>query len=356
MRIKKTLERIPGGMMVVPLLLGALFNTVDQMHLPPIETALKAIGVAPTPEGHYELLRIGTFTTALLKTGALTLIGLFLVCVGSQMDFRIGARSLKKGVIVAGVKWAAALGLGYALGAMSEPFDGFLGLSLVAIIGAMSNGNGGMYVALTGQYGNRSDVGAISVISLNDGPLLTLLALGIIGERFPIAAFLSVLIPMLIGFTLGQLDPEMRKFLSSGERLLIPFFAFALGTTMNLGTFLQSEVLAGGLFLGAATVAVTGPLAALALRLFGERSTIAGIAEASTAGNAVQTPKLVAAAAVGAVGIGMTVEQAAQYEQIVPIATGQISISTMVTAVLCPLAVILWGRWQSSRGIDARVE
>jgi 2-keto-3-deoxygluconate permease len=148
----------------------------------------------------------------------------------------------------------------------------------------------------------------------------------------------------------------MRKFLSSGEGLLIPFFAFALGTTMNLGTFLKTDVLAGGLFLGVATVVVTGPLAALALRLFGERSTIAGIAEASTAGNAVQTPQLVAAAAAGAVGLGMTAAQAAEYERIVPLATGQISISTMVTAVLCPIAVILWDRWQRTRGIDARTE
>ena len=355
MKIRKTIERIPGGMMVVPLLLGALINTIDQAHLPAVGAAMEWLGVPPTPAGHYEMLQIGTFTTALFKTGALALIGLFLVCAGAQMDFRVGRRSLKKGLIITASKWLIAAGFGYALGAFTDPFNGFLGLSLVAIIGAMSNGNGGMYVALTGQYGSRSDVGAISVISLNDGPFLTLLALGMLGEKFPLAAFLSVLLPMLIGFTLGQLDPDMRAFLAPGERLLIPFFAFALGTTMNLATFLSPDVLAGGIFLGAATVLLTGPLTALVLRLFGERSTIAAIAEASTAGNAIQTPQLVAAAAMAAGGT-LGAERAADYARIVPIATGQISISTMVTALLCPMAVILWSRFQSRRGIDARAE
>lgn len=294
MQIRATIERIPGGMMVVPLLLGALINTLDQAHFPVVEAFMRWLGAAPTRDGHYELLQMGTFTTALFKTGALTLIGLFLVCVGAQMNFRVGRRSLKKGLIITASKWLVAVGTGYAIGAFTDPFHGFLGLSLVAVIGAMSNGNGGMYVALTGQYGNRSDVGAISVISINDGPFLTLLALGLLGERFPAAAFLSVLIPMLIGFTLGQLDEGMREFLAPGEKLLIPFFAFALGTTMDLATFLRGEVLAGGVFLGLATVLVTGPAAALVLRLFGERSTIAAIAEASTAGNAIQTPNLVA--------------------------------------------------------------
>ncbi|MDN6631008.1 MAG: 2-keto-3-deoxygluconate permease, partial [Staphylococcus equorum] len=30
MRIKDTIEKVPGGLMVVPLLLGAAINTIDQ--------------------------------------------------------------------------------------------------------------------------------------------------------------------------------------------------------------------------------------------------------------------------------------------------------------------------------------
>jgi len=228
-----------------------------------------------------------------------------------------------------------------------------------------------MYAALTGQYGNRSDVGALSVISLNDGPFFTLMALGLLGQKFPMIAFIAVLVPMAVGFVLGQLDDDIRRFLKPGETLTIPFFAFALGAGMNFAVFLKPEVLAGGLFLGLATVLATGLAGAVMLKVFRERSTLGAIAEASTAGNAVQTPVAVAAAATAAVGaaelagtgsdpaaaqaaLAAARELAANYDGIKNVATAQISISTMTTALLCPLAVILWEHLQRRLGIDAR--
>ena len=52
----------------------------------------------------------------------------------------------------------------------------------------------------------------------------------------------------------------------------------------------------------------------------------------------------------------MSPERAAAYEAIVPQATAQISISTLTTALLCPLAVIFFLRRQKARGIDAMSE
>ncbi len=337
------LKRVPGGLMIIPLMIGALLSTLDRAHLEPIQQALRWLGAPPVESAdgveRYEFLQIGGFATALTGVGATTLIAMFLVCVAAQMNFSVGRDAVKKGAIITAVKLLVAIGCGYALAVTSDPFHGWLGLSLVAVIAAMSNGNGGLYLALTGQYGTRSDVGAVSVISLNDGPFFTLLALGILGESFPLAAFLGVLLPMALGFTIGQFSEEARRFLAPGEKLCIPFFAFALGTTMNFSVFLDANVVAGGMILGIATVVLTGSACALALRVAGERSVIAGLAEASTAGNAVQTPLAVAIAA--GLAASSTPGLGNPYLAIVPIATAQISISVIVTAILCPAVVAL---------------
>jgi 2-keto-3-deoxygluconate permease len=357
MKIKQRIDKVPGGLMVVPLFVGALINTIDQLHLPFIMNFLKSLGVAPTEEGYYEFLKIGGFSQALFKDGALTLCALFLFCAGSQMNLKVGGRALKKGVLLTTSKYLAGLGTGLLWGYMSDPVNGFLGLSTMAIIAAMTNGNGGMFAALAGQYGNRSDVGATAVLSLNDGPFFTLMALGMMGANFPIIAFVAVLLPILIGMLLGNLDSEIRTFLSAGESLVIPFFAFTLGAGMNLSNFFNPEVVGAGIALALMTVFISGGVMALTFKVFREKSVIAPWAEASTAGNAVATPAAIAAAASVASSTGlMTATEAQTYQSIASIATAQISIASISTAVLVPIAVILADKYQRKRGIDGKVE
>ena len=358
MQIKKSIEKVPGGLMVVPLFFAALLNTIDQMHIPFIMSFLKSLGVAPVKPGIYEFLRIGGFTQWLFKDGALPLIALFLFCCGSQMNLRVGGLAMKKGILLTASKYFTGLIVGVLWGKLSgDMMNGFLGLSTMAIIAAMTNGNGGMYAALTGQYGNRSDVGAVAVLSLNDGPFFTLMALGMLGANFPIIAFIAVLLPIGIGMLLGNLDPDIRGFLKPGESLPIPFFAFALGAGMNFATFFNPKVVVAGVTLGLMTVVLTGLTGILVFKLFREKSQIAPVAEASTAGNAVGTPAAIAAAASVAAGAGMMSPAEAQaYKNLVEIATLQVSLSTLTTAILCPFAVIMMDKWQKSQGIDAKAE
>jgi 2-keto-3-deoxygluconate permease len=357
MKIKQAIEKVPGGLMVVPLMLGALLNTIDQLHLPVIMDFLKSLGVAQTAEGNYEMLRIGGFSEALFKNGALVLIALFLFCAGSQMNLRVGGTALKKGVLLTTSKYLTGLGIGVLFGYLFDPMTGLFGLSTIAIIAAMTNGNGGMYAALTGQYGNRSDVGAVAVLSLNDGPFFTLMSLGLLGSKFPVIAFIAVLLPIGIGMILGNLDPEIREFLKPGEILPVPFFAFALGAGMNFANFFNPSVVAAGLTLGILTTVLTGTTGMLVFKLFREKSQIAPWAEASTAGNAVGTPAAIAAAAAVAASSGMMSQaEAASYAEIANLATAQISIAVLTTAVLCPIAVILIDKYQRRKGIDGTLE
>lgn len=345
--------------MLVPLVLGSCLNTLDQAHVGVIERVLQALGASPTKSGHYDFLRLGavpasgvtSFTESLFKTGALTLIALFLFCVGSQMTLRIGARALGKGALLTVGKFVAGAAVGLALARISDPFHGILGLSSLAVIAAMTNGNGGLFAALSGQYGNRSDVGALSVLSLNDGPFLTMTALGLMGERFPFVIFLAVLLPLALGMLLGNLDEGLREFLRPGEKLTIPFFAFALGAGMNLAVFAQWSLLLGGVLLGVMTTVFSGGVMWLALAAAGFKSRIAAMAEASVAGNAAATPVVIAAAAAAAGS-----PNAAAYREIVGPATAQISIAVLTTALLCPLAVIWLDRRQRARGLVGTVD
>ncbi|MBP1971244.1 2-keto-3-deoxygluconate permease [Virgibacillus natechei] len=357
MRIKESVEKVPGGLMVIPLLLGTTLNTIDQMHIPFVMDILKALGAPETEEGYYEFLQIGGFSQELFKDSALVLIALFLFCVGSQMNLKIGGRALKKGTLITTSKYLSGLGVGMAFGFFFDPWSGILGLSTLAIVAGMTNSNSGMYAALTGQYGNRSDVGGLSILAINDGPFLTLVSLGIIGTAFPMISFIAVLLPIGIGMILGNLDPKIREFLAPGETLTIPFFAFSLGAGMNLAVFFNPSVLAGGLVIAVFTFVISSGMGILAFKLFKEKSYIAPIAEASTAGNATATPAAVASAASVAVGSGaMTAAEYEMIQNIVPIATAQISIATITTSLLCPLGVILMDRYQRRRGIDGTRE
>jgi 2-keto-3-deoxygluconate permease len=273
--IKRAIERVPGGMMVVPLLIGSLLATF-----------------APgTP------LFFGSFTGALF-TGALTILAVFYVCMGASIDFTATPYILKKGGTLLGVKIGVAALLGVVFGHIlgEAPISGglFAGLSTLAIVAAMNDTNGGLYMALMGQYGDPKDVGAYTVMTLESGPFLTMLTLGIAGlSAFPWPTLVGAILPLLAGMIIGNLDREMREFLSRAIPVMIPFFAFALGSGLDLAKVWQAGLL--GLALGVAVVVITGTALFFADRLIGG-SGVAGVAAASTAGNAAAVPAIVAAA------------------------------------------------------------
>src|SRR3546814_4049729 len=76
-------------------------------------------------------------------------------------------------------------------------------------------------------------------------------------------ALFSAIFPMIFGFILGNISTIARKFLEAGEKLIIPFAAFAIGASINL------QVLVGegsvGILLGLATAVFSGGAAIASL-------------------------------------------------------------------------------------------
>lgn len=326
MKILGTIEKIPGGLMVIPLLMGALVNTFFP-----------------------QLLEIGGFTQALLKNGALPVIGAFLFCMGAQIPIKATGPILEKGLAILLGKLFAGVAIAL-IAAYLMPSGTLLALTPLAIVAAMTNSNSGLYVALTEQFGNTTDKGAVSVISLNDGPFLTMLVLGAAGlASIPILSFVGVVLPVALGFILGNLDDDLRRFLAPGQRILIPFFAFPLGAGIDFSTLIKAGL--PGIFLGFLTLIVSGGGAMLFLYLTHRvrrrppqrRSIIAGACESSTAGAAVATPAVVVAADPA-------------YHAIEAAATAQVAGSVVTTAFLTPVLTLLIYRWHRQRGVDPTLD
>lgn len=305
--IMKFLKKVPAGMMIVPLLIGSLLNTFFP-----------------------EALKIGSFTTAVFSNaGSATAMGIQLFCLGTTLQLKDMPKVLKRGGILLISKFVIGATIGIVVGKVFG-FAGILGLSALSIISAVTNSNGSVYLALMKSYGDVTDCAAMALLSLNDGPFFTLIALGASGlANIPAKALIATVIPIIVGMILGNLDKELRDFLAPAGDILIPFVGLTLGAGINLTNVIKGGP--QGIVLGLITVGVSGSFIVFCDRIIGKRPGYAGWAVATTAGNAIAVPAAVA----------LIDPSWAPY---VDIATSQVAASTVVTAILVPLVTDWWAK------------
>lgn len=316
--ILDTINKVPGGLMVIPLVLGVLVNTFFP-----------------------QVLQIGSFSTALFKTGATTLIAVLFLCSGAQINFKTAGMSLYKGLVINASKVFFGLIFGVLLAKLAGPTAAFLGVTPLAMISAMSNSNGGLYTALASKYGNETDVGAIAVISANDGPFFEMMFMGIAGvANIPIMALVAVILPIIVGMILGNLDEKFRDFLKPGMFIAIFLFAFPLGAGLNFATLVEAGL--PGIVLGIMTLLITGIPSYFIYKWLvpkkSRRTAAVGAAVGTTAGNAIATPAAIA-----------LVDPA--WAPFADRATVQVAASIIVTAILVPFLVDFFYKWEQKRGL-----
>lgn len=322
MKIKQTIERIPGGLMLVPMLLGALCKTY-------------------TPwAGDY----FGGFTRGMI-TGTVPILAVWFFCMGAGINIKATGTVLRKSGTIVLTKILTAWCVGFLCVHYFMPESGmiefgfFAGLSTLAIVAAMDMTNGGLYAALMTQYGTKEEAGAFVLTSIESGPLVTMLILGSTGAaHFEPQLFVGAVLPFLLGFLLGNLDPDLREFFGKASMTMIPFFGFALGNGINLNVIGQTGML--GVVLGLMVIVVTGIPLILTDRFIGKGNGGAGVAASSTAGAAAANPALIADM------LKDVDTPAAQYiVASAPKATALVATCILVTSIIVPILTAYWCRY-----------
>jgi len=293
---KKKHFSIPGGNIIIPMFIGALINTFFP-----------------------KFLLIGGFTTPLAQ-GSGALVGAFLFVIGGTISFKATPAAAKRGGTIIITKVIVAVVLGLVVGKLLN--NNFLGLSALAIIGAMSGANNAMYAGIVHDFGDEIDEAAVGITILSVGPYVTMIALASSGlASFSIVTLVATILPLLVGMLLANLFPAVKKILNDGMNASIVVVGFALGCTMNFQQIFVSGM--SGILLGVIVTLVGGAITIWTDKLTGG-SGIAGAAISSCEGSNMATP-----AALAAVD--------SSYKAVAATATAQITAAVVVTANLTPM-------------------
>ncbi|MFX3626876.1 2-keto-3-deoxygluconate permease [Campylobacter sp. LH-2024] len=312
MKIKSFLEKTPGGMMLIPMLIGAIIHT----FWPDI------------------LAYFGPFTNA-LGTGSTVIIAVWFVGIGASVKLKATPKVLKKsGVLLATKMFAAYMACMIVQrlipqGMITEGL--FIGFSALAVVAAMDMTNAGLYTALTKQYGTTEEAGASLLLMIESGPLFTMVVLGTTGlASFPMQNFIGLVLPFLLGFILGNLDEDFRVFLTKLNEPMIIFLGFSLGSTINLHSIYEAGI--AGIILAFSVIIFTGFFLILSDIFLAKGNGTAGIAASSTVGAAAATPMLIAQ-------LYPELKEQAKY------ATVLVSTCVVITAFIVPILTSYYAKW-----------
>lgn len=276
------------------------------------------------------LLELGGFTTGLFSQGTSSLLGLFLLLNGASIDLKKIGLPLYKGVVLTAMKFLFGLGLGMGVTAVFG-MGGVAGITPMALIVALTNSAGGLYLGLARQYGDPTDAGAISVLSLNDGPFFTMIAMGASGmATVPISSLFATVIPLLIGMVWGNIDETFREKSAQAMPIICFFMMIPLGAGMHLGSLWSG----GGAGLLLATISALSGLVFYVLYqlcLPPRNRNAMGAAIGTTAANATSIPLVIG-------------ELDPQWLPYVADATVQVAVAAIITTFTAPCFTALLDR------------
>lgn len=301
MKILKFLDRIPGGIILVPMLVTALINTF-----------------CPA------VLQAGGITTKLFSGYATqSFIGVLLFLAGSQLAVRDVGAAFKRGgvLLLARILIAVIVSVAY-LKAFGT--DGILGVSAMTVCVFMCSLNPGTFLATAAQHGDKYDMPAFGLYNLMVVPAVPTIILGMAeGAPFDYMSLITTIAPFVLGMILGNLDPDMKQLFSTATRPMLFFLGFTFGANVDL--IGAARNLPIGLLISAVYCVIYMTLLLLVDRKVLRQPGYGSMSTCSIAGASIAMPPVI-------------VQTLPQYADHVAAATAQIACAVLITTVLCVFA------------------
>lgn len=302
MKILKSIRKVPGGLLIVPMILTAIINTFFS-----------------------NIFQIGNPTTALFTNkSTMVLVGLMLFASGTQFNIRNIVDVIKR----TGLLCIGKLVISYFIGILVIKIfgiEGVFGISAVAIIATITSCNPGLYLALVNDYGDEIDGAAFGFLNLIVVPAVPIMILSSAsGQGIDLKTIIANLFPFIFGMILGNLDSDFKKLYAPATAILLPFMGICFGSSINIMVALKSGI--SGIVLTAIFYLVClFPLLILD-RKVGKRPGYAAVAMSSVAGLSISVPSLAA-------------EMSKVYAPFMDVAMSQIALASIITSVITPMII-----------------
>ncbi len=291
--IWKFLNKIPAGTMFVPLVISAIICSI---------CIACGLGTGVANEGKTLWEYLGNPMKDLFgSTGQMLVIGLMLFCTGTMIKPHDFVEVFKRGIWIILARLAPA----YILSCLIFVFcpNGFLGIDPVTLCVCVSSANAALYMGIIPPYADNSDRATFPIMLILSMPLLPFIVISCFGQSTTDAGIVgkvmqivSLLLPFILGFILGNLDPKIREVFKGGNAILLPFLGFQFGSTINL-----AKAFSDGMLWVAAIVliliywAVTLIIPYIVDRFALKRPGYASVGSASLAGVALSIPAMFSA-------------------------------------------------------------
>lgn len=296
----KVLNKVPAGLMIIPMFVGIIIHSFCP-----------------------GILEIGSFTTAVFSgEGAITIMGVQLLCLGSQLRMKeLGLVARRSAALLVSKFLLGFLGI-LLIGSLAGR-EGIFGISLLALVCSITNINGSIYLSLTAACGDEADAAVVGPLSLTNGPFLTLLVFGVSGTAsFSPVSLIATVMPLILGILAGNISKTIREFLKPGIQLLLPFIGFTLGAGIDLKNV--SGAGTEGILLSIIVLGIGGAFTFLCDRLIAGRPGYAALAASATGANAIGVPAAIALADPA-------------WQPYVETAAAQIAAVVVITAIAVPM-------------------